>query len=31
MAKPQSTEKRMKREHAAARLKEALMEGKWLW
>ncbi|EXB87890.1 Serine/threonine-protein kinase ATM [Morus notabilis] len=30
-AKPPSSEKRMKREHAAARLREALMKGKWLW
>ncbi|XP_043813489.1 serine/threonine-protein kinase ATM isoform X5 [Manihot esculenta] len=30
-AKAQSTEKRVKREHAAVLLKEALMKGKWLW
>ncbi|PON35174.1 Phosphatidylinositol 3-kinase, Vps34 type, partial [Parasponia andersonii] len=30
-AKPPSTEKRVKREHAAELLREALMKGKWLW
>ncbi|KAJ9163749.1 hypothetical protein P3X46_023383 [Hevea brasiliensis] len=30
-AKAQPTEKRVKREHAAVLLKEALMKGKWLW
>lgn len=30
-AKAQSTEKRVKREHAAVLLKEALMKGKCLW
>ncbi|KAJ7956242.1 Serine/threonine-protein kinase ATM [Quillaja saponaria] len=30
-AKAPSTEKRVKREHAATLLKEALMKGKWLW
>ncbi|CAB4280796.1 unnamed protein product [Prunus armeniaca] len=31
MTKAPSTEKRVKREHAAAHLREALMKGKWLW
>ncbi|KAM1451845.1 hypothetical protein ACFX2I_038908 [Malus domestica] len=31
MTKAPSTEKRVKREHAAAQLREALMKGKWLW
>ncbi|XP_060670261.1 serine/threonine-protein kinase ATM [Ziziphus jujuba] len=31
MAKAPSTEKRVKREHAAAHLREALMKGNWLW
>ncbi|KAK7852517.1 serine/threonine-protein kinase atm [Quercus suber] len=30
-AKAPSTQKRLKREHASAHLKEALMKGKWLW
>ncbi|KAE8124229.1 hypothetical protein FH972_019134 [Carpinus fangiana] len=30
-AKAPSTQKRVKREHASAHLKEALMKGKWLW
>lgn len=31
LAKAPSTEKRVKREHVAAHLREALMKGKWLW
>ncbi|KAF8399699.1 hypothetical protein HHK36_015569 [Tetracentron sinense] len=31
MTKAPSLEKRSRREHAAARLKEGLMKGKWLW
>ncbi|KAF4352462.1 hypothetical protein F8388_012163, partial [Cannabis sativa] len=30
-AKPSSSEKRVKREHADARLREELTKGKWLW
>ncbi|PRQ24322.1 putative non-specific serine/threonine protein kinase [Rosa chinensis] len=31
LTKAPSTEKRVKREHVAAHLREALMKGKWLW
>lgn len=31
MATAPLSEKRVKKEHAAARVKDSLMEGKWLW